>query len=64
MHIKPFIHDAYREAYIEDEDFRDLFHQLQRQSHVDNRDNTTNYDLHNGSLYMLEKIYVPKGERL
>jgi len=25
MHMEPFTHDAYREAYIEDEDFKEVF---------------------------------------
>jgi hypothetical protein len=25
MHMDPFTHDAYREAYIEDEDFKEVF---------------------------------------
>jgi len=28
MHMKPFTHDAYKEAYSKDEDFMGAFHQL------------------------------------
>jgi hypothetical protein len=28
MHMEPFTHDAYKEAYIEDEDFKEVFQQL------------------------------------
>jgi hypothetical protein len=33
MHIDPFIHDAYKEAYIEDENFKEVFQQLQGKNH-------------------------------
>jgi hypothetical protein len=26
MHMEPFTHDAYKEVYIEDWDFREVFH--------------------------------------
>jgi len=29
MHIEPFNHDAYIEAYSEDEDFKEVYQQLQ-----------------------------------
>jgi hypothetical protein len=28
MHTEPFTHDAYKEAYLEDEDFKEVFQQL------------------------------------
>ena len=28
MHMEPFTHDAYIEAYSEDEDFNEVYHQL------------------------------------
>jgi hypothetical protein len=28
MHMDPFIHDAYKEAYIEYENFKDVFKQI------------------------------------
>jgi hypothetical protein len=28
MHMKPFTNDAYKEAYIEHEDFKEVFQQL------------------------------------
>jgi hypothetical protein len=28
MHMEPFTHDAYKEAYTEDEDFKEVFQQL------------------------------------
>lgn len=39
MHIDPFTHDAYREAYLEDEDFKEVYHRLQSQSHMHDGDN-------------------------
>jgi hypothetical protein len=64
MHMEPFIHDAYKEAYIRDEDFKKVFQQLQGQIHVEEGDNKADYHLQNGLLYMLDKLCVPKGERL
>ena len=29
MHMEPFTHDAYKEVYIKDEDFKEAFQQLQ-----------------------------------
>ena len=64
MHMKPFTHDAYREAYLEDEEFKELYQQLQSQSHVHDGDNIVDYHLQDGLLYRLDKLCVPKGERL
>jgi hypothetical protein len=64
MHMEPFIHDAYKEAYTEDEDFKEVFKQLYGQIQVEERDNEADYHLQNGLLYKLDKLYVPKGERL
>jgi hypothetical protein len=38
MHVDPFTHDAYREVYIEDEDFKKVFQHLQDQTHVEEGD--------------------------
>jgi hypothetical protein len=35
MHMEPFTHDAYREAYIEDGDFKEVFENLQDQIHIE-----------------------------
>jgi hypothetical protein len=35
MHIEPLTHDAYKEEYIEDEDFKKVFLYLQGQVHVE-----------------------------
>jgi hypothetical protein len=56
MHMDPFTHDAYKEACIEDEEFKEV--------HVEQGDSKVDYHLQNGLLYKLEKPYVPKGERL
>ena len=37
---------------------------MQSQSHVHDGDNTVDYHLQDGLLYMLDKLCVPKGERL
>ena len=60
MHMEPFTHDA----YTKDEDSKETFQHLQGQFHVDKGDNRAYYYLHNGLLYNLYKICIPKGERL
>jgi hypothetical protein len=62
MHMDPFTHDAYKEAYIEDEDFKEVFHQLQGQIHIEEGDNKAYYHFQNWLLYKLNKHRVPKGE--
>jgi hypothetical protein len=64
MHMDPFTHDAYKEAYIEDKDFKEVFQQLQSQIHIENGDGKVDYHFQNGLLYKLHKLYVPKGKRL
>jgi hypothetical protein len=64
IHMEPFTHDAYKEAYIEDEDFKEVFQQLQGQIHIEEGDNKVDYNLQNGLLYKLDKFCVPKGKRL
>jgi hypothetical protein len=36
--MEPFTHDAYKEAYTEDEDFKEVFQQLQGQIHIEEGD--------------------------
>ena len=64
MHIEPFTHDAYKEEYIEYEDFKEVFQQIQVQFHVEEGDNKVDYHLHDGLLYKLDKLHILKGERL
>lgn len=45
MHMEAFTHDAYRDAYSEDEKFKDLFQQFQSWSHVYDGNNTINCHL-------------------
>ena len=35
MHMEPFTHDACKEEYIEDGEFKEVFQQLQIQFHVE-----------------------------
>jgi hypothetical protein len=58
MHMDPFTHDAYKYAYIKDEDFKEMFQQLQGQFHVEEGDDKADYYIHNGFLYKIEKHYV------
>ena len=60
MHMESFTHGAYREAYSEDEDFKEGNQQLQSQSHVHDVDRTIDYHLQDGLLYRLDKLCVPK----
>jgi len=62
MHIEPFTHDAYKEAYSEDEEFK--VQQLHSQIHVHDGDITIDYHLQDGLLYRLDMLCVPKGEQL
>lgn len=45
MHVEPFTCDAFKEAYSEDDNFREVFQQLLSQSHVDNGDNIFGYNI-------------------
>ena len=64
MHMKPFIHGAYREAYLEDEDFKEVYQQLQSQSYVHDDNSTIVYHIQDGLPYMMDKLCVPKGDHL
>jgi hypothetical protein len=64
MHMELFTHDAYKEACLEDEDFKEMFQQLQGQIHIEEGDGNDGYHFQNGLLYKLDKLCVPKGERL
>ena len=35
MHMKPFTHDAYIEAYTKDEDLKEVFYHLQGQINIE-----------------------------
>ena len=48
IHMDYFTHDAFKEASTKDEDFKDVFHQLQGQIHVEEGDGKANYHIHNG----------------
>jgi hypothetical protein len=45
MHMNPFTHDAYKEAYTKDEDFQGVFQQLQVHIQVEEGDNKDEYHL-------------------
>jgi hypothetical protein len=60
MHMDHFTHDA----YIEDEDFKEVFKKLHGQICVEEGDRKVDYHLHNGLLYKLDNLHVPKCERL
>jgi hypothetical protein len=64
MHMDLFTHDEYKEAYTEDEDFKEVFQQLQVQIHTKEGDGKVDYHFLNGLLSKLDKLYVPKGELL
>jgi len=50
MHMDPFTHDAYREAYSKDEDFKDVYQQLQSHSHVHDGVSMVDHHLQDGLL--------------
>lgn len=62
--MEPFTHDVYKDAYSEDEDFKEMFQKLYSQIHVHDGVNTIDHHLKNGLLYKLDKLCVPKGEWL
>jgi hypothetical protein len=62
MHMDPFTHDAYKEAYTEDEDFKEVFQWLQRKICIEEGDNKDYYHIQNGFPYKIDKICIPKGE--
>jgi hypothetical protein len=43
---------------------KEVFQKLQGQIHIDEGDKKSNYHLQNGLLYKVDKLCVPKGERL
>ena len=45
MHMEHFTHEAYIKAYIEDEDFKEVFWQLQGQTHIEEGDGKVDYHL-------------------
>jgi hypothetical protein len=64
IHIDPFTHDAYKETYTKDEDFKDMFQQTQFQIHIEEGDRKDDYHFQNYLLYNIDKTHVPKGERM
>jgi hypothetical protein len=48
MHMEPFTHDAYKHAYMEDEDSKEVFRQLQGHICIEEGDSKANYHLQNG----------------
>lgn len=64
MQMESFTHDAYTEAYSEDENFKEVFQHLQSQIHVLDGANTIDYHIEDGLLSKLDKLLVPKGEPL
>jgi hypothetical protein len=64
MHMKPFIHDAYKEAYTKDEDFKDVFQQLHGQIRVEKGDGKDDYHLQNGVALQFRQALCFKGEIL
>jgi hypothetical protein len=45
MHMDPFTHDGYKESYTKHEDFKEVFHQLHGETHVEEGDNKVYYHL-------------------
>jgi hypothetical protein len=43
MKMDMFTHDAYKEAYIKNEDFKEVFQQLQGQIHIEEGDGKVDY---------------------
>ena len=65
MHVEPLDpHHAYEEEYTYDENFKEEFQQLQIQVREEESDGNTNHHFQHGLLYKLDKICVPKEDRL
>jgi hypothetical protein len=64
MYMDCFTHDAYKEVYIEDADFKEVFQQLEGQINIEEGDKKDGYHFQNGLLYNLDKLCVNKGEPL
>jgi len=62
--MDPFTHDAYKESYIEHEEFKEVFQYLQGHVRIEEGDEKDDYHFQNGVLYKIDKICVPKGEWL
>jgi hypothetical protein len=58
-----FTHDAYKEAYTEDEDFKEVFQWLWGQICIEEGDNKAYYHIQSGFPYKIVKLCIPKGER-
>jgi glutathionylspermidine synthase len=58
MHMDHFIHDAYKEEYVEDEDFKETFLYLQGQVSEEEGDNKSNNHTRVEFLYKLYKLHV------
>ena len=56
MQMESFTHDAYKEAYLEDQDFREVFQQMKSQIHLHNGDITTEQHIQDGLVYKLDKL--------
>jgi len=60
MHMEQFTHDTYKETYLEDEDFKEVYQQLYSQSHVHDDNRTIHYHLEERLVYRLDELYAPK----
>lgn len=58
--MEAFIQDACKYSYTVDDEFKEVFQQLQIQCHVHDGDNTIDYNLQNELLYRLDKLCVVK----
>lgn len=56
MHMEAFTHDAYKEACIEDGEFKEVFQQLQIQIHAGDGCITIYYNPQNELLYKLHNV--------
>ena len=61
MHTYSFTHDAYKEEYSKDEEFKVVLNSCKGKV-VHDSDNTVDYRLQDRLLYRMDKLCVPKCE--
>jgi hypothetical protein len=59
MHMEPFTHEAYKEEYVEDEDFKGCINNYKEKRTNANVD----YHLQDGLLYKMGKALCTKGRK-
>ena len=59
MQNSSLMHEGYKEQYVDDPNFQNIYHRLS----LGNENENIDFHMHDGLLYHLGKLYIPKGER-